>query len=663
MYSLLQRTAAAMIAVAMFLVLPHFASAQSWSYTRPVAITNTGAALTDYFALVQVNTAALISAGKMQADGDDIRFVDGGGTAIAYWVQDGINTTTTNIWLKIPSLPNGTTTITMRYGNGCLSSTDQASDVFGTGIAALYTFTEGSGSTLHDWVGGHDLAITSLTWGTGRRSGVGSLSGFSGGRAYRSASGPAIGTGSFTAYSTINPTSPSGATNGIIGNYNGDGTNGWTVKLQGGPGQFMMITNQGGSWCQQAYGSLTGGAWASVAGVRTSGVINTLYQNGSSVGTLCAGDARNVDNSGPFEIGRSYNGNYAFNGAISLSAVYTTDLSSTQVAALEASLYPATAPSISVGTEAATGDAPVITLNPVNNAIACAGGSVSFTAGATGASSVWWDRSTDGGATWTTIAGATSTTLTINPTTPAMNGNLVRAVFGSAGCAMQVSNAATITLYGAPSLAVTLSPSTIAYKAGKMRSIYASITPSGNCGPFTTALQSITANEAILATDIQYASFNTSPADLFFNVASTRNTGVTARVYTVTYRVTDAAGYVTTQTATVTVPLVGGMKPVSPEEETDAAAGVAMFEASTSTSSNETELRFLINGGGRVSLAIYDAAGREVSRLVDETREAGVYFERWNARTSDGMPVPAGTYFARVITPTDARTVTLHVVR
>jgi hypothetical protein len=82
---------------------------------------------------------------------------------------------------------------------------------------------------------------------------------------------------------------------------------------------------------------------------------------------------------------------------------------------------------------------PVVTLNPTN-ATAVEGTLVTFTAAASGlpAPTVQWQVSTDGGTTWTNIAGATSTTLTL-VAYEGMNGYHYRAVFtNSQGIAMSL---------------------------------------------------------------------------------------------------------------------------------------------------------------------------------------------------------------------------------
>jgi hypothetical protein len=99
-----------------------------WQYRRPITINNSSnsSSLSDYQVLVTLDTQSLISAGKMRSDGGDIRFTDSDGvTLLNYWVESGINTSSTKIWVKVPSIPaNSTKTIYVYYGNS--SATDQS---------------------------------------------------------------------------------------------------------------------------------------------------------------------------------------------------------------------------------------------------------------------------------------------------------------------------------------------------------------------------------------------------------------------------------------------------------------------------------------------------------------------------------------------------------
>ncbi len=106
----------------------------AWYWRKPIIINNGGGALTDYQVKVTVNTQELITAGKMEADGDDIRFSESDGTSnIPYWIESGINTTSTDIWVKVPSVPNGDSTIYMYYSNPGASANSSLSDTFTSG--------------------------------------------------------------------------------------------------------------------------------------------------------------------------------------------------------------------------------------------------------------------------------------------------------------------------------------------------------------------------------------------------------------------------------------------------------------------------------------------------------------------------------------------------
>jgi Tfp pilus assembly protein PilV len=105
--------------------------ANAWYYRLPISISNsTGAALTNYPVRLVINTAALISAGKMKADCSDIRIAIGT-TAIPFWLENGTcNTTTTNVWINVASLPTSGISVNAYYGNLSASSTSNATGIF-----------------------------------------------------------------------------------------------------------------------------------------------------------------------------------------------------------------------------------------------------------------------------------------------------------------------------------------------------------------------------------------------------------------------------------------------------------------------------------------------------------------------------------------------------
>ena len=105
----------------------------SWVYRKPINITeNSGSNLTDYQILVTVDTQILISASKMRSDCGDIRFIDSdNSTNLSYWIESGINTSSTKIWVKVPSISaNSTKIIYMYYGNPSATSISNGTATF-----------------------------------------------------------------------------------------------------------------------------------------------------------------------------------------------------------------------------------------------------------------------------------------------------------------------------------------------------------------------------------------------------------------------------------------------------------------------------------------------------------------------------------------------------
>lgn len=91
----------------------------NWLYRKSVSVANAGGTtLTNEDVLIEVDTATLISASKLQADCDDFRFIDSDdSSSLTYWIEGECNTDHTQIWVRIPSLDAAGTTIYMYYGN------------------------------------------------------------------------------------------------------------------------------------------------------------------------------------------------------------------------------------------------------------------------------------------------------------------------------------------------------------------------------------------------------------------------------------------------------------------------------------------------------------------------------------------------------------------
>lgn len=105
----------------------------SWDYKTQVTINNgSGGTLSNYQAKVELDTATLISAGKMKSDCSDIRVLNSAqDTELDFWVDPTtVNTASTDIWVEVLSLPTGDTTIYIYYSNASASSTSNGSDTF-----------------------------------------------------------------------------------------------------------------------------------------------------------------------------------------------------------------------------------------------------------------------------------------------------------------------------------------------------------------------------------------------------------------------------------------------------------------------------------------------------------------------------------------------------
>jgi hypothetical protein len=85
-------------------------------YRAAITVTNaTTTTLYNYQVLVELDTQALIAAGKMRSDCGDLRFNDAYGN-LDYWLEDGCNTAETRVWIRVPHVPAGTSQIELTYG-------------------------------------------------------------------------------------------------------------------------------------------------------------------------------------------------------------------------------------------------------------------------------------------------------------------------------------------------------------------------------------------------------------------------------------------------------------------------------------------------------------------------------------------------------------------
>jgi hypothetical protein len=85
-----------------------------------------------------------------------------------------------------------------------------------------------------------------------------------------------------------------------------------------------------------------------------------------------------------------------------------------------------------------------------------------------------------------------------------------------------------------------------------------------------------------------------------------------------------------------------------PAAATGAGAGVRLEHADPNPARAGTWLRFALPGRARVTLAVFDAAGRRVRTLAAGEYDAGAHALAWDGRDERGGRCGAGLYFARL---------------
>ncbi|MCR4307575.1 MAG: fibrinogen-like YCDxxxxGGGW domain-containing protein, partial [Candidatus Berkelbacteria bacterium] len=100
----------------------------AWGYRKAIPITNSGSSTTNQYVKATLDTATLITAGKMQADCDDIRVTDIKGKILTHFVDGNpnydCNEDDTSIYVLLDSLPASGAPIFVYYGKSSVGNTE-----------------------------------------------------------------------------------------------------------------------------------------------------------------------------------------------------------------------------------------------------------------------------------------------------------------------------------------------------------------------------------------------------------------------------------------------------------------------------------------------------------------------------------------------------------
>ena len=131
----------------------------SWSHRTAITVQeNSGTDLADYSVSITLDTASLVSAGTLSSDGSDLRFTDAAGSELGHWVESGMNSASTVVWVRISTLSaSSSEQIWAYHGNpGAANASDKSAamlwwDDFSTNTIANYDFQGLYGFQTESW--------------------------------------------------------------------------------------------------------------------------------------------------------------------------------------------------------------------------------------------------------------------------------------------------------------------------------------------------------------------------------------------------------------------------------------------------------------------------------------------------------------------------------
>jgi uncharacterized repeat protein (TIGR01451 family) len=342
----------------------------------------------------------------------------------------------------------------------------------------------------------------------------------------------------------------------------------------------------------------------------------------------------------------------------------------------------------------------IITGHPTDQDVVV-GESASFSATASGATSVQWQQSEDGGATWSDIPDATSSDYSFTADL-AQSGYQYRAVFDNGTCP-RPTHPATLTVkanvyeFGPAvvflgtsrnrdngrsiDLKVELYRNSTLISSGELSSQIISGTSQNSARKYTIPLELTHGPASFSASDYLrvkvYARRNGGTGDFaakaWYNdnplpsinqgnkgwarVGFATNGGAsTGYFYLLGQEVLSAVSGSSGESIERTLgtswelfdtwSMAGSL--LKPEESVATNTSSLAVRVAPNPFSRSTEIRFMLPSDGMVSVRIYDHLGHEVAVLLRDPLKAGAHTVTWEGSTSDGARASAGEYFYRI---------------
>ena len=339
----------------------------NWMYRVAISIGNTGSADSNKKVKLDIDTAALITANKIQSDCGDSRFTDASGKLLHYYIDTAggaCNTNSTDYYVLMESIPAGGSIIYHYYGNTTAANGTEAaqfsqatftpnsgptaaSEEQSTGPVLSWSMNEGTGATLNDNtlnanIGTLGTTTSAPTWTTSDLCVEGSCLKFDGSndyvsKTYSSDTELNPGTASFSVNAWFKHSSTQAGTDVLISRVDGADANGIGYKIYMDSSGFICfgIDQTAGSFPVDSACSTTSYAdskWHQVSGVKNGTTSIILYIDGQQIAADTSITSTTISGSSPaFRVGIDNGFVNPWDGFIDAVKVYPYARSADQV--------------------------------------------------------------------------------------------------------------------------------------------------------------------------------------------------------------------------------------------------------------------------------------------------------------------------------------------